>query len=326
MKGLWLEEQHLQLRQDLPVPEPPPGEARVRVLQAGICNTDLELVRGYYPYVGILGHEFVGIVDQGPEAWRGKRVVGDINASCDACSTCKAGGHHHCPHRSVLGIVERHGAFAEFLCLPVRNLYEVPATVSNDAATFTEPLAAALEIQQQLSIGASQRVVVVGDGKLGNLVAQSLALTGCDLLVCGRHDSKLRLLEERGIATSKATDLPKRDFDVAVECTGNPQGFDLALQALRPCGTLVLKSTYAGALQVNAADLVVNEIQVIGSRCGPFAPALQLLADKHVDVTPLIAGRYALQEGLQAFKAAQSPGTLKVLLQASGGATPAATP
>ena len=317
MKALWLEKQRLQLRDDLPIPEPPPGEARVRVLQAGICNTDLELVRGYYPYTGIPGHEFVGVVEAGPQGWVGKRVVGEINASCGECSTCQAGRRSHCPHRSVLGIVKRHGAFAEFLCLPVGNLHEVPATVSDEVATFTEPLAAALEIQEQVSIGTTQRVLVVGDGKLGQLVAQSLALTDCQLLVVGHHDSKLQLLQERGITTGRPTDVGQHQFDVAVECTGNPQGFEVALQAVRPCGTLVLKSTYAGSLQVDAASIVVHEIQVVGSRCGPFAPALQLLADRRVDVSPLITSHRPLADAVRAFEAAQIPGTLKILLQMS---------
>ncbi|MBD2199010.1 MULTISPECIES: MDR/zinc-dependent alcohol dehydrogenase-like family protein [Calothrix] len=315
MKGLWLENNQLQLRNDIPTPEPPPGEALVRVLRAGICNTDLELLRGYYPYSGILGHEFVGVVEQGPENLLNQRVVGEINAVCGHCRFCLSQQSTHCENRTVLGIVNRHGAFAEYLCLPIANLHTVPDNVPTEVATFTEPLAAALEIQQQVELGANHRVVVVGDGKLGQLVAQTIALTGCELLVVGRHQDKLANLEARGIKTGLATAVKDRYFDISVECTGNPEGFAIARRALRPRGTLVLKSTYAGNLSLDASSLVVDEITLIGSRCGPFAPALQLLATAQVDVQPLIQARYQLSEGLAAFAHAQSRGVLKVLLE-----------
>lgn len=315
MKGLWLENKQLQLRTNLPIPEPPPGEARVRVLRAGICNTDLELLRGYYPYTGVLGHEFVGVVEEGPETLLNRRVVGEINATCGQCRFCQSGQSTHCENRSVLGIVNRHGAFAEYLILPVTNLHPVPDNVSTDAATFTEPLAAALEIQQQVQIRPDDRVLVVGDGKLGQLVAQTLALTGCDLLAIGRHREKLMNLEARGIQTGFADAVVDRAFDIAVECTGHPEGFAIARRALRPRGILVLKSTYAGSLTFDASALVVDEISLIGSRCGPFQPALSLLAHSQVDVNPLIHDRYKLDEGLTAFQKAQTPGVLKVLLE-----------
>lgn len=315
MKGLWLENQQLQLKTDLPIPEPGKNEALVKVLQAGICNTDLELLRGYYPYQGILGHEFVGVVEQGPENLINQRVVGEINAVCGHCRFCKGGSPTHCENRSVLGIVNRNGAFADYLTLPIDNLHPVPDNVSNDEATFAEPLAAALEIQQQVSITSTQRVLVVGDGKLGQLVAQTLALTGCDLWVIGRHREKLANLAARGIKTGLETDVTERSFDIAVECTGNPQGFDLARRSLYPRGILVLKSTYAGNLTLDASALVVDEITVIGSRCGPFAPALKLLEQEQVDVKPLIQGRYSLEEGLKAFATAQKRGILKVLVE-----------
>jgi threonine dehydrogenase-like Zn-dependent dehydrogenase len=311
MKGLWLENNQLQLLTDIPVPEVPPGEALVRVLRAGICNTDLELLRGYYPYRGILGHEFVGLVEQGPEHLLNKRVVGEINAVCGHCRFCRRGQPTHCENRTVLGIVNRHGAFAEYLCLPIKNLHPVPENVPTDAATFTEPLAAALEIQQQVILSSDDRLLVVGDGKLGQLVAQTLALTGCELLVIGRHPEKLALLKARGIQTGLADAVKERTFDIVVECTGNPEGFAIARQALRPRGTLVLKSTYAGNLSLDASSLVVDEITLIGSRCGPFPPALELLATAKVDVeTPL-------NQGLSAFEAAQGRGVLKVLLDIS---------
>lgn len=315
MQAVWLEDGKFGVRHAVPVPEPPPGEALVRVLQAGICNTDLELTRGYYPYTGILGHEFVGIVERGSEAIAGKRVVGEINTVCGECRTCRSGRPTHCENRTVLGIVNRNGAFAEYLTLPVANLHVVPQEVSTDAATFTEPLAAALEIQQQVEIHRDDRVLAVGDGKLGQLIAQTLALTGCELSVVGRHRSKLDLLAARDIHTVLGEGVESGAFDVAVECTGNDEGFALAQAALRPRGTLVMKSTYAGKLTLDAAAVVVDELTLVGSRCGPFAPALRLLAERRVDVEPLIHARYPLSDAPAGFEHAQRPGVLKVLLE-----------
>ncbi|KOR34518.1 MULTISPECIES: MDR/zinc-dependent alcohol dehydrogenase-like family protein [Planktothricoides] len=314
MQGLWLENQTLELRQNLPIPEPAPGEALVRVLRAGICNTDLELVRGYYPYNGILGHEFVGVVEQGPENLINQRVVGEINAACGWCRFCQKGQPTHCENRTVLGIVNRNGAFADYLALPVKNLHRVPDNISTDVATFTEPVAAALEIQQQVEIKPGDRVLVVGDGKLGQLVAQTLALTACDLLAIGRHGEKLANLEAEGIQTGFADLVKDRSFDIAVECTGNPEGFAIARRALRPRGTLVLKSTYKGNLTFDASGLVVDEITLIGSRCGPFPQALEILSKNKINVQPLIQARYPLKEAIAAFKHAQTRGVLKVLL------------
>ncbi|UCE01418.1 MAG: alcohol dehydrogenase catalytic domain-containing protein [Candidatus Latescibacterota bacterium] len=312
MRALWLEEQQLRLREDLEIPEPPSGEVRVRVLRAGICNTDLELLRGYYPYAGIPGHEFVGVVDAGPSRLLGQRVVGEINAACSACAACRAERRTHCEKRTVLGIVGRNGAFAEYLLLPEENLHVVPEEVGTDAATFTEPLAAALEIQEQITIDANERVLVVGDGKLGQLIAQTLALTSCDLTVVARHPRKAKLLLRRGIRALQAVE--PGSFDIAVECTGNPEGFTLAQRALRARGTLVMKSTYAGSLPVDVAAVVVNELTLVGSRCGPFVPALRLLATREVEVEPLIDARYALTDALAAFAHAQRRGVLKVLV------------
>jgi threonine dehydrogenase-like Zn-dependent dehydrogenase len=322
MRGLWLENNQLELRTDLPIPKPAEGEALIHVLQAGICNTDLELLKGYYPYRGILGHEFVGIVVQGPDPLKGQRVVGEINAACGQCHYCRRHQPTHCEQRTVLGIVNRQGAFADYLTLPIANLHPVPEHLSTQTATFTEPLAAALEIQEQVTIHPQDRVLVVGEGKLGQLVAQTLALTGCQLLVVGRHPEKLANLAARNIATGLADAVgdgqtptgDHRTFDIAVECTGNPQGFEQARQALRPRGTLVLKSTYAGQLTLDASALVVDEITLIGSRCGPFAKALDLLAKAAVDVSPLIQATYPLTQGLEAFALAQQRGSQKVLL------------
>ncbi len=317
MRGLWLENKQLQLLSELPVPEPPPGEALIKVLRAGICNTDLELVRGYYPYTGILGHEFVGVVEKGPEHLLHRRVVGEINAVCGRCRFCRRGNSTHCENRTVLGIVNRHGAFADYLCLPVENLHAVPECLPLEVATFTEPVAAALEIQQQVKLHPDDKVVVVGDGKLGQLVAQTLALVGCDLLVVGRHGRKLARLEARGIKAGFADLVTEKTFDISVECTGNAEGFAIARRALRPRGTLVLKSTYAGNLTLDASSLVVDEITLIGSRCGPFPPALELLTQGKVEVQSLIDATYPLEEGVAAFTHAQTKGALKVLLEIS---------
>jgi threonine dehydrogenase-like Zn-dependent dehydrogenase len=314
VKAIWLEDGRLDVR-DVPVPEPSAGEARVRVHRAGICNTDLELVRGYYPFTGVLGHEFVGVVEAGPSEFMGRRVVGEINAVCGKCPACRGDRRNHCENRTVLGIVGRDGAFAEYLTLPIDNLHLVPEHVSDDQATFTEPLAAALEIQQQIDVSATDRVLVVGDGKLGQLIARTLALTGCDLTVLGRHAEKLDLLKPHGNAIDDPNSVEPAAFDITVECTGNADGFATARRALRPRGTLVLKSTYAGDLTFDASALVVDEIMLVGSRCGPFAPALELLANGTIDVTPLVHARYELKEGIDAFEHAVRPGVLKVLLE-----------
>lgn len=316
MLGLWLEDEALRARDDLPLPDPAPGEARVRVLQAGICNTDLELVGGYYPFTGVPGHEFVGRVEWAPgsEGWIGRRVVGEINAGCGSCEECAGGRPGHCESRTVLGIRGRHGAFAEYLTLPMANLHEVPSALSDEAAVFAEPSAAALEVQRQVAVGPGQRVVVIGDGKLGQLLARTLALTGCELRVAGRHQDKLALLERRRIRTCAPDELPRRWADVAVECTGNPEGLTLARRAVRPRGTIVLKSTYRGETALSPSQVVVDEVTLVGSRCGPFAPALELLASGRLDVSDLVSARFPLAEGVSAFEEAQRPGVLKVLL------------
>jgi len=317
MRGLWLEGESIRLRDDLPRPQPAEGEARVRVLAAGICNTDLELVRGYYPFTGVPGHEFVGRVEAAPgaEKWEGRRVVGEINAACGACPACRAGRRPHCERRTVLGIRGRDGAFAESLTLPAANLHEVPDGLPDDVAVFTEPLAAALQVREQVRIGPGDRVVVVGDGKLGNLVAQTLALTGCALTVVGRHPGKLALLAARGISTAAEGGPPDGQADVAVECTGNPEGLERARRAVRPRGTIVLKSTYRGRASLDVSRIVVDEITLVGSRCGPFAPAIALLAEGRVDVRPLVHARFPLHEAVAAFAEASRPGVMKVLVE-----------
>ena len=314
MNALWLEDRKLSVR-TVPVPRSC-GEALVRIRLSGICGTDLELVRGYYPYTGVLGHEFVGEVVESPdESWVGARVVGEINAACGACAACDAGRPTHCEARTVLGIVNRDGVHAEYAVLPLANLLRVPDSVSDEAAVFTEPIAAALEILQQVHIAPTDRVLLVGAGRLGQLVAQVLALTGAHLEVVARHDQQRALLHAREIATIAEEDVAPRTYDVVVEATGSPSGLDLARTALRPRGTLVLKSTYAGDVTLNLSAFVVDEITVVGSRCGPFAPALRLLERGDVDPTVLIAARYPLAQGVEAMEHAARRGVMKVLLE-----------
>ncbi|MGQ9466732.1 MAG: MDR/zinc-dependent alcohol dehydrogenase-like family protein [Anaerolineae bacterium] len=316
MHALVYDGEALRVREDYPRPVPPPGEALVRVRLAGICNTDLEIVRGYMGFRGVLGHEFVGVVEEcaGPDLV-GRRVVGEINASCGDCPFCRAGMPTHCPHRTTLGIMGRDGAFAEYLTLPVRNLHAVPDTIADEEAVFTEPLAAALEIMEQVHLRPTDRVVVLGDGKLGLLVAQALALTGCDLLTVGRHREKLAVLARRGIPTALESEVEGLTADVVVECTGKPEGFAAARRILRPRGTLVLKSTYHGRVEADLTGLVVDEITLVGSRCGPFPPALRLLQYGWVDVRALVSATYPLAQGVEAFARAAEPGVLKVLLR-----------
>jgi threonine dehydrogenase-like Zn-dependent dehydrogenase len=316
MKALWLENQKLSLRHDLPVPEPRPGYALVRVRLAGICATDFEMTRGYYPFTGILGHEFVGEVVAAPDgsAWMGKRVVGEINIACGECATCTRGYPTHCERRAVLGIRAVHGAFAEYLELPLKNLHEVPDAVPDDIAVFCEPLAAALEITQQVHIQPGERVLLVGAGRLGQLIAQVIALTGCALQAVIRHDYQRKILEQHGIETISEGMVRTGGWDKVVEVTGSPGGFNLARRAVRPGGMIVLKSTFKDDVQVNLSSIVVDEITLVGSRCGPFEPALALLASGQVDPSVLISARYPLDEALEAFRYAGEPGVLKVLL------------
>ena len=300
-----------------PDPSPRPNEALIRVRRAGVCNTDLEIVKGYMGFTGVLGHEFVGVVEKSPdESLVGKRVVGEINCACGSCDMCRRGLARHCPTRTVLGILGRNGAFAERLALPVENLHVVPDQLPDDEAVFTEPTAAAFEIVEQLPyLGPTYSVAVLGDGKLGLLVAQVLAAVGCRLVAVGKHPEKLDILRSRGIKTSLLDDCGNAQFDVTVDCTGSPSGFELASKLVRPRGTIVLKSTVAGAAPMNLAPLVINEITVVGSRCGPFPPAIEALRARQVDVRPLIAATYPIEDGLAAIHCASEKGSLKVLLR-----------
>ena len=314
MDALMVDHGTLRLVKDAPQPVPEPDEAVIHPLLAGICNTDLELLAGYYDYQGVLGHEFVGEVVEGPAEWLGRRVVGEINIACGTCDMCLRGVPSQCRSRTVLGIKHHDGAFAERFTLPVRNLLEVPPQVSDEQAVFTEPLAAALEVLQQVHIRPSDRVIVLGAGKLGLLVAQVLRLTGADLAVVIRHDRQRDLLVRWGIQAARIDDLPAARADVVVDCTGRAEGFADSLTLLRPRGTLVLKSTYHGLPQADLTRIAVEEFHVVGSRCGPFESALRLLQQGLVDVESMIDARYSLADGQMAFEGAASRGRLKVLL------------
>mgnify|MGYP001022094529 CR=1 FL=1 len=314
MKALRFNDQQVQLT-DVPLPRIE-GEAFVRVTTAGICNTDLEIVRGYANFNGTLGHEFVGVVEESPDASQiGCRVVGEINAGCGRCDLCRTGDARHCAQRTVLGIVGRDGAFAEFLSLPTVNLLKVPDSVSDRQAVFTEPLAAACEILDQVAITPQHRVAVIGDGKLGQLIARVLVTTGCNLLLIGKHAEKLNLAAAAGIATVERNQVEgARSFDFVVEASGAATGLELALQLVKPRGTIILKSTFHGAVTLDTSRIVVDEISIIGSRCGRFDKALALLAANQIQVEPLIAAVYPLAESLSAVHHAKQAGMLKVLL------------
>ena len=314
MKGIWLEERRASLREDLPVPDVPPCEALVRVTCAGICSTDHGLIRGMYPFTGVLGHEFVGKVEAGPADLLGRNVVGVISASCRECPTCLAGRTSHCPARTVLGIERRNGVFAEYTTLPVANLLVVPDSLPPEVAVFTEPLAAALEIPEQVHIRPTDRVLVVGPGKLGQLVARVLRLMPCDLTVAARSAHSLARLPG-DVATSTPEAVPSAAFDIVVECTGSAEGLALARRAVRPAGTLVLKSTHGREASFDMTMAVVDEIRLIGSRCGPFAPALRMLGDRRIDPSDLVDATFALDDGIEALEVSRRPGVFKVLLR-----------
>jgi 2-desacetyl-2-hydroxyethyl bacteriochlorophyllide A dehydrogenase len=314
MQALWLENQQLELREVLKPNRP--DEALIHICKAGICSTDLELVKGYYPFTGIIGHEFVGeVVDAPDKTWIGQRVVGEINAVCGNCEACMNGRPTHCENRTVLGIANRNGVFAEYTTLPLKNLYRVPDSVSDEAAIFTEPLAAALEIQEQIKFQKTDRVLLIGAGRLGQLIAQTLVLTGCDLHVAARNSHAQQLLAARGIKVIAENEIQPQKWDVVIEATGSTDGFTLARRAVRPRGTMILKSTYAGDMSVNISSIVVDEITVLGSRCGPFESALRLLETREVDPTVLISDKYKLKDALKAFEKAAQPGVLKVFLE-----------
>jgi alcohol dehydrogenase len=344
MRALHFDGTAVRFRTDLPTPAPAPGEALIRVRAAGICQTDLEIAKGYMGFTGILGHEFVGIVEKiapasdagvptGASAlnaarWLGKRVTGEINCVCGKCDLCARGLSSHCTARTVLGIQNRDGAFADCLCLPLRNLHEIPDHLSDDEAAFVEPLAAAFQILRQVPIEKRTRAVVLGDGRLGQLVAQVLATTGCALTLVGHHESKLALAEKlcAGATAARQTSAQfravferdlraARDHDVVVDCTGHAEGFLRALSLVRPRGTIVLKTTAAAAAPLNLAPVVIDEITIVGSRCGPFDQAIRALAAREVQVAPLISRSVPLAQSAPLFAPGAAPGALKILLR-----------
>lgn len=309
MKGVRLE--------DLPAPVPGPGEVLLRITLAGICSTDLELIRGYAGFSGILGHEFTAVVERADDdpSWVGRRVVGTINLGCRACGECLAHGPEHCPNRTVLGIFHKHGVFAEYATLPLANLLPIPDSVPDEAAVFTEPLAAALRILDQLPLPPSARIAVVGPGRLGSLIAQVLALSGARPAMLGRRAESLALASSWGLETGLVAAAPADAFDLVVEATGNEAGLAESLRLVKPKGTLVLKSTFHGKASVDLTKVVVGEVRIVGSRCGPFAPALRLLEKGAVDVASLIEGEYPLAHVDEALAHAGRPGVRKILLR-----------
>ncbi|MCP4002751.1 MAG: alcohol dehydrogenase catalytic domain-containing protein [bacterium] len=302
--------------EEVPRPTPGPGDALVRVRLAGVCNTDLEIVRGYMDFRGTLGHEFVGeVVECQDPSWLGQRVTSEINLGCGACERCNTGLARHCAKRSVLGILGKDGCFAEYVVVPVGNLLVVPEAIDDDCAVFIEPLAAAFEILEQVEITERDRVLVLGDGKLGLLISMVLAQTGCELHAAGHHPEKLQFAKRVGAHTWAANSVPDGEFDVTVEATGVAAGLQLAIERTRPRGTVVLKSTFHGATPVEAAGIVIDELTIIGSRCGLFPPAIEALERGLVDPRPLIDSRYDLEDAVHAFERAREHGILKVLLR-----------
>ena len=300
---------------DVPCPGPAPGEALIQVLTAGVCNTDLEILKGYMGFRGIPGHEFVGIVaESGNEHLVGKRVVGEINCSCGTCRYCNLEMPHHCLERTVLGIADRDGAFAEYLVLPEENLHLVPSGMRDDVAVFTEPVAAAFRVVEQVGFSADDSVIVLGDGKLGQLVAQVLWLQ-CKHLVCvGKHAWKLEQLDRVGVPTAQVDEPLEGGADVVVEATGSQEGLSRALDLVRPEGTIVMKTTTAEPPRLDLARAVVNEVRLVGSRCGPFPRALEALALGTVEVRHLRIEEYGIEEGVKALERAGVGDVMKVLI------------
>lgn len=302
--------------QDVPLPVPPEGEVLIQVRLAGICATDIEIVRGYAGFEGVLGHEFVGRVVGGSSKLGGKRVVGEINCVCGRCDMCATGLSFHCRRRTVLGIQGRDGCFAEYITLPEKNCLPVPDSVTDEEAVFTEPLAAAYQVLRQVQLEKRTNVAVIGTGRLGLLVAQVLAATGCKLTAIGRNEKTLGLLDRRGIRSASVDSVqPKQDFDVVIDCTGNPFGLRIALRLVRPRGTIVMKTTCKADHGIDLTTLVVNEVSLLGSRCGPFNEALNALARKAIDVSNLVTREMPLSEGVAALKLAEEPDQIKVLLK-----------
>lgn len=314
MKAVILKDQRVSA-EEVPLPSMEEGEALIKVTKAGICNTDLEMIKGYMDFEGILGHEFVGCVREASvKDWIGKRVVGEINISCHKCEMCQTGYPKHCFSRQVLGIQGKDGVFAEYVTLPLSNLHDLPPEISDVEAVFVEPLAAAFEILEQVQIRKEHEVLVLGDGKLGLLIAQVIRNQTPHVFCVGHHPRKLAQLQRKGIRTFLNKYDENQNFDLIVEASGNPDGISEALNRVKPRGKIVAKSTFFGKSEIDISRLVINEIQLIGSRCGPFKRALDFLKRKLIDVRDMVDGDYPLQEAQKAFELAEKPETIKVLL------------
>ena len=315
------DEKKLFLDKDYRKPIPEKGEALIKVSLAGICNTDFEITKGYMGYNGILGHEFVGVVEDvnsSDKSLIGKRVVAEISYGCDkpGCPWCAVKNYRHCPDRKTLGIVNKDGCFAEYLTMPTNVLFEVPDSVTDEQAVFVEPLAAACEITEQLHIQPIQKVLVLGDGKLGLTTALTLFAQGLDVTLVGKHQNKLDIAKNQGVNIKLLQDVDNNNlYDVVVEATGSVSGFETSLALVKPRGVLVLKSTIATGKELNLAPIVINEITVLGSRCGQFGPALRLLENKRIDFKPFISGIYSIDDAIEAFEANKSKETIKILIK-----------
>jgi threonine dehydrogenase-like Zn-dependent dehydrogenase len=316
MRSIWLKDGVISYRDDVEIPPLLSGEALVKMQLAGICATDLELMRGYYPFEGIIGHEFLGEVVEAPDARdiEGQRVVGEINIACGKCAACEVGLSNHCKNRRVLGISNHDGVFAEYFSLPIENLHAVPEDVEDESAVLTEPLAAAMEILQQVHIRPEDRVLLIGAGRLGQIVARVVMRTGCNLRVLAKYDKQRKLLAENKIESVIWREITPASMDCVIEATGSPEGFDLARQAVRPRGVIILKSTYKENINLNISTIVVDEITMIGSRCGPFAPALRSLSNGDIHLTRLIEATYPLNRAVEAIEHAAHPGAMKILI------------
>lgn len=316
-------DKELKLDKNYAKPSPKVGEALIRVELAGICNTDYEITKGYMGYVGILGHEFVGVVEDvngADKSWIGKRVVAEISYGCDDpnCEWCAKKNYRHCPNRHTLGIWKKDGCFAEYVTMPTKVLFEVPQNVPNEQAVFVEPLAAACEITEQLHIEPTQKIVVLGDGKLGLTTALALNAQNLDVLLVGKHQNKLDIAKAQGVETKLLSDFKlEKKYDVVVEATGTASGFETSIALTKPRGVLVLKSTVATGKELNLAPIVIDEITVLGSRCGQFAPALRMLKNNRINFAPFITKTYSIDEALEAFEANKAKESLKILIKIS---------
>jgi len=314
MKAVILKNRRISV-EEVPLPSMEEGEALIKVTKAGICNTDVEMIKGYMDFEGILGHEFVGcVMEASIKDWIGKRVVGEINISCHKCEMCQAGYPKHCSSRLVLGIQGKDGVFAEFVTLPLSNLHCLPPEISDEEAVFVEPLAAALEVLEQVQIRKEHEVLVLGDGKLGLLIAQVLRNQTSHVFCVGHHQRKLAILQRKGIRTFLNNCDRNQKFDIIVEATGNPKGIPEALNRIKPRGKIVAKSTFYGDSEINISRMVIDEIQLIGSRCGPFKKALDFLRNKLIHVKDMIDGDYPLEDAQEAFELAKKTDTIKVFL------------